>query len=362
VHKEYGQLHVFMIHSSITFIVANAIIKELNLEDKQILFLTNRSISLDTKYTTYIFPNFKLEGIISFIKNRKVLTKFDHYVENIVNGRKFVVYLPHQLSTFFYFLSTHKDCIQYNYLEEGLASFIKYDEINKSYSNTSTNSLFKVVIWFFYKLAFGNRMNFSRKTYNCNNVKYGFSFGLFDESFPDFKHRRKLTASFFVNSNAPNNTTIKHLLILGSEVEVGYVDKEDYLDLLKRFVTIFHSRFQSETLYYKLHPGQSSLLANEISQLFDLIGVENISLNSDISIEEIIITSKANFYQVLSSAGFYAALLGRKVYSFLHLIEISESLKEKLRIFPPLYFEIINLPLSMDDFERSINNDLNILN
>lgn len=345
-------IHVFINHSSITNVTTNAIIKELKLDYDEILILSMRNYYANLRYESIHFDGFKVKSIFNVFSNRKKLKCFDDNILSITRYRKYHLYIPHQLDGNFLLLSSHYNCVQFNYIEEGLASYIEYSVSKKVYKTSYRTKLHELILPLLIKMTYGKRLP-NINIYNCEDLKYGQAFGLFKESFPGFKNRKMVRPDYGYIDLCQKG--FSHLLIFGAEVENKYVKQDEYNDLFICFLKLFEDYFGNEPLHYKWHPSQSESFKSQISNIFSKSNVNVEELRLNISLELIAFHYDVNFYMLVSSSGFYAAMLGRKVYSFFRMLETSEQLNKKMAELPKLYYQIIKHPKDIDELRSFWN-------
>lgn len=344
-------LHLFIVHSDITYLVANSIIKHLKLPHDKILFLVNRRQKVDY-YNRKTLPRIKLGSTLSIIKNRKNMFSYFDQISLLVEDNLYRAYLPQSSFWKYHLVIAHQNCTSFSYIEEGLASYICYDSINNRDKKTYKSFIHKVGLKIINKITFGNKLNIDRVNFECDHAKYNNAYGLFDDCFPLFKNRKIIPA---ILSDNLSTKRINHFLIVGSEVEAGLFDLKDYLNTCIVFFNIF-SKYTEEELYIKWHPHQSPTLKRKLRHILKkYLRDKFVIFDKEITIEELSMQkSDITFYQTISSGGFYAALFGKKVISIAQLMEISKFTKERMDLLPKKYFECIHHPKNIIELEKAI--------
>lgn len=346
-------LNVFVIHSSITYLISLAIIKNRGINISDVLFLRMRNFAIELKADNHNLPEFKRKKLLNIIANKILFKRYDSFLNTITKGRKYHLYIPHHISDAFYILTSSRNCISYNYIEEGLSSYLRLDIANNRFSTVFKNKLHAIFIPFITRLTFKNRIIVNRNTFDCNHKKYGYAYGLFEYSFPDFFKRKILSPVF------PKEETndLEHVLIIGKEIEAQFIQEEVYIKMLESFFLIFEQVYGGKIIHYKWHPGQSIHIKNVVLNIFKKCKTLSIQeLNQNVSLETLSFTTNAIFYQIFSAAGFYAALFGRQVYSFSNIID-SEILRQKTKDVPEIYFQVIKHPKNLDELEVFLKDD-----
>ncbi|KZE82828.1 hypothetical protein AV926_06205 [Myroides marinus] len=122
-------LHLFYIHSHITFYSSLGTIKVLNLSSNDVVFLLGRKYKVKGNYEFVTVDVSNLSDQFSRIDYKKILSfnrnvrKADNYLSQIIKDEEFVAYVPQVSSLFFQLLITNRHCKGYNFIEEGIANY-----------------------------------------------------------------------------------------------------------------------------------------------------------------------------------------------------------------------------------------------
>jgi len=332
-------LHVFIVHSSITSLAANSIIEYLNLSSDRVIVLTGRNAKLNG-FKNIQLPNLKLLSAKNIFYNKKILKEFDQFLKKATLKKEYKVYLPQSANWKYHLVMSNPYCVEINYLEEGLSSYLAIQKINLRDQKKYSSSIKEFIATIINRVTFGKRLNDKRVNFACNDPKYKFSFGLNKNSFPDF-NGRKIIPIKFQDDLSPEFLSVRHLYIMGSEVEAGLMEEGEYLSMLTSFCLAFKKL--DTTLFLKWHPGQDNNLKGRLLNLFQTHLDKNLMiLPGTVPIEKLsYYNEKIKVYQSVSSAGFYSSIFGRKVYSISFLAKYLKKDRSGIDLLPNFYFKSI---------------------
>ncbi len=336
--------HLFFIHSHITFIISSKIIKYLNLDSNDCVFLIHRSKIEDYKVIgvkMILFPKYFYESQYfdvhkKFWHNWRKLSVLDDFINCITENKIFTFYTPQTNQNFLSLIISHQRCSSYNIIEEGSGSYLNLKQLKEVHPKVDFSYFFRL-LWI---LNFKNRIKINR---SFIEAKYKYAFGLSAASFPDLDRKIILglpTASDFVLVNVINNKTdeYKNILVFDALVEICWLDSGTLL--LSTLYLINKLKNNGETvLHVKFHPAQynNSVTVTLLTNLFKQIdGFEVLEIPSGVSLEELAFKNEnLAFYIFVSSVGIYASLYGRTVYSLFEFAEsLYPSLSKKKELLP----------------------------
>ena len=323
---------VFFVHSQITKLISFSIISNLSLNQKDIVIITYRGCNFYDGYKTYAFPfshypveSFPLQK--NFLSSRAQLKKLDYFLDKITENNDYVLYLPQVNERMFELMVSHHKCAKYNLIEEGKLSFTELDR-----RKTSTYSKKEYILL---KLNYGNRLS-KKRTYLPDTYDSVFKFS--DAAFPDYDRVKKINLY-----HQEQSLDYQNVLVLEPLVEAGIISEEQYLIGLDKVIKLLGIR-EIKTIHYKFHPDQQKDKSQKsISNFFEkYVQISFIPIQANISLEEIAINSKANFYSISSSMLYYAKVLGSHSYCFLALMPESKKLKDYFEFQPKTFKENLN--------------------
>ena len=129
-------IHIFTIHSNITYLAALATIKHENIAQKDIILICNSNYSpvLPKGYkfrfiynTTDFVTSFtdRLNKFLPFSYSKKT----NAFIKEITCNNKYIVYLD-LMSSFNKYLVFNKNCIRFNIIEEGIVNYGEFIDFN----------------------------------------------------------------------------------------------------------------------------------------------------------------------------------------------------------------------------------------
>lgn len=315
--------NLFIVHSSITWRMARAVIRYEQLAMEDCVFLLDRGYQIDEKdgrayeiseWNISVFRwQDKAKLWRTFWTNRAHLAAINQLLEEKI-GTPYRLFLPHSWSYTYLALIEHENCEAYAFIEEGT---LAYNPDLKMYDHPAS-PLRDRVLRMLITACLGARFPVFPKPLQFNHPKYAGCYGMNDNTFPTLPktNKRVVPPPFNVN---PEYLAIKHILIPGPWIELKYCTVAQYRSLKTALFQYLLDQGISE-LHVKFHPLQyhrqeSIPVFWEIAQQFS--GQLKISeLPPTASPEEIAYSSSANFYLAYSSVTIYASQFGASVYSY----------------------------------------------
>ncbi len=328
--------HLFYVHSHIVNLVAKQMIKEERIMPEDCFFLLSRNYKSDFKnaiklpYTHYPIDSFGVQ--ILFWKNWTRLEELNLWIERITGGNSFMFYVPQSGFNFFYLMVNHPKCQGYAYLEEGLCSYLTEDKLRSN----------KKYFWLrdrWYDLNFKKKAPSVKHFYDLDHRKYKGAYGISENSFPNLP-RKKVLGLPFIKSK--EKSVYKHIVVLGQYVEYGEMKQETLVEAMRYFCSwLIHKKITS--VHVKFHPVQrdkdSILPLRSLFKSF-LPDLEFVEMGPNAVLENIAISTDANFYIVSSSVGIYAGIGGNKVYCLAKkVVDLEPKFQEKIDSFPEFFKE-----------------------
>ena len=323
--------HLFFVHSHITDIVARQIIKHEKYSEDQCLFLLDRNHKSEflnqIKFPYTHFPIDSFGVSIWFWKNRIKVTKLDQWLSEITNGDFFTYYAPQSGMNYFHLIISHPKCQKYCYLEEGLCSYLKEDQLR----NNKKAFFLRDIL---YGLNFKNRAPSVKHFFDLKNNKYKAAYGISEYSFPELPNRQILSLPF---KHKKENQKYKEVIVLGQYVEYREMTIETLLEVMQYLLGWLVKRDVKE-VHVKFHPAQKREISIEsLERLFQSYST-HLKVNliaKEVVLENIAIATDANFYIISSSVGIYAAISGNKVFCLAKkVVALEPSFQKKIDSFP----------------------------
>ena len=120
--------HIFTIHSPITFFSACAVIFQEKLPHEDVIII-NDGYNVPFKIGTIVDSYQQQEkGIWRKIKNFNLVKAYDQYIKELTHGQQFIAYID-LMHAYQRLLITHPNCVKFNFIEEGTASYVVPDNL-----------------------------------------------------------------------------------------------------------------------------------------------------------------------------------------------------------------------------------------
>ncbi len=319
--------HLFLVHSNITDIVAQQIVKQYELPVEDVIFLLARNQHSNFKnkikfpYSHFPIDSFKVSFF--FWKNWRKLKNIDNWINELTAKQAFHFYTPQSGMNVFYLITSHPLCKGFSYIEEGLASYKRFKQIKNPKANSKLRDLL-------YYINFKGRSKSVKHFFDLDHPKLLDSYGLSELSFPDLK-KKQIIEKPFKNNKLNTKAEAENILILGPYIEFGEIKKEILLEALGE---LFDWMFQIkiDALNIKFHPAQDESIS--INPILDLFSSYKNKINFNILedhfiLEKYAFENKVDFYIVISSLAIYANVSGNKVYSIAERIASKQSNYQK---------------------------------
>ena len=130
--------HVFIIHSNITRMISEGIIRDLGLKIHDVIIISFRN-SIIEGYRNINLEEFRSktvhvlkQNIKTRILNLNQIFKTINTLDEALNFQEaFILYTPQVSDPYYQFIASDRNCKQINFIEEGTASYFPGDGISK---------------------------------------------------------------------------------------------------------------------------------------------------------------------------------------------------------------------------------------
>lgn len=341
--------HVFFIQSNITYIAAQSIIHHQKIDLNEVRFLVlNHFNKINFPYKVYDFEQdfvklFRPQSFFSRIFSEDSQLKlFDEKFNHFIDYDNFILYLPNVYGKNKQAFINHKNCVQVNFLEEGMMAY-SYTETYKGdfYKNLNFREKFFASISRFL-FRFRKRRQFAPKHFfdiapiskKYKSIFFGFS----SKAFEKYKIKNMVvTPMVTINTKTklPEKSTV---FILDALPENNHVNYQRFI----KSITDFLKKTNSKN-YIKFHPLQSQKTIQDITSFCKNKNIDIEILDRSIIVEDIIINSKnLEFYGYISALLFYAKLNHHKVHCLLYEFKDDQNFKEYLTKQDFNYYELLS--------------------
>ena len=294
------------------------IIEELKLNPEDCCFVLARGMkgpdglaSSDLPFV--FFPKESFTVTFSFWENWTKVKELDAWLNKQAKGKDFYFYQPQSSFNIFQVINSHPLCKGFYYVEEGRSSYLTTLQLQ------SSSKTYFLRDWF-YALNFKNRSKSLKHFFESQHPKYKGAYAISQWTFPDLPNKKQLGLPF---KEKVFEEAYQKILVLEPLLEYGMLKETAWSYGLEQFLK---NHVQAETIHYKFHPSQKkeqSIAAFEtVCKAFPEINFEQIS--AEVSLEEVAVSTQAEFYVITSSVGLYAMVCGRSVYSIARYMKESD--------------------------------------
>ncbi len=342
--------HLFYIHSYITYFVSLEVIKYKQFNPADCVFMYGRGFSpedagsvaleVNIPYEHHPKSSFLIER--QFWKSWRKLRSFDAFLGKLTSGTGFHLYTNQTGIDFIRLFMSHRNCQGFSFIEEGLYSYYSFKFINHTLCPPigKPNLNYKLLTW----LNFGGRLKQQRYFLAPD---YSAVYGIHADVFPEFRNRNIMPFPF--GSVNDVGETGKAVLILDSFMEYGVVTWGAFEKALTKAFDHFHNQNVKELLI-RFHPKQyeNSVLLQQLKELIttrqkDIAVVEIAQKESMELLAGNPSYKELRFYVFLSSAALYAALCGRKAYSFAPFLAEEDALyRQRVSEVPKIFRDMVH--------------------
>jgi hypothetical protein len=334
--------HIFHVHSPLTYYVSELVINELKIRNEDVIFISDGyKLQGPSNRRKISFKN----SLIKKFLHPNLPKQFDQFIEQEIGEFNFKAYidLPHLPQRI---LITHKNCIGFSFIEEGLASY-KYSANWEFMTRISKGITFRTIpllnlrdLVFFIRGINSKLLSlpFDPSGYSdFKNVNY---FCLSDLAFPSIttgKVNLKSSISYssiFILQELAENLNGSIIWIEESFARNNAYSAKEY-ELIILITIAKLSILPKDTIYLKLRPKQ--ILEESIAyKTLKSKDINVIIFSHDTILEPYLFFCKnISIIGVVSSLLYYATIVNHKVYS---QYELFKNIKKPKRSFDDLTF------------------------
>ena len=327
--------HIFTVHSSLTFLVAYATIKHLNLDKEDVLLISLKyTVPLDVYKVIPSFTEARNSTLVQKLRYFNVPKSFDNYLNTYLKGVKFTAYVD-LMSYFQKILVTHNQCQEFHFIEEGNSAYQTNDDLEditwheRQHAWRSSGVLdFKSIIRIFrgYNLRLLSLPYiYSAYAYMEDTKFFSFSNNAFYNTNPDKRvlvklpkedtNIKKLAGGHFLNEAT--------IWLDGSNGRYTGLEESYYYDAIKKAIPLMKEKgIIQDKVYVKLRPGIKDISTNTLVSILRSKGINVDVIPNDLILEAFFMQSNnCNVIGVLTAALEYAHVFGHKAYSIYGLFE-----------------------------------------
>ena len=338
-------MHAFIVHSGLTLQACRAVIRHLDLAEDEVVVIAGRG------FGTRLMDEFREVWDLDLMAYPKVdifkatltiwsqVRRFDDHFKQLLGGREYHFYTVHLMGYFYQLLASHPSCTGFSFIEDGLLSYRSRANVRRSIGVPQLG-------WGrFRRYLLQDRLALDWPYDVRAHAAYGFS----DHSYADWKLNRVVLEPRWpridLSGSLPKGSVVCILAPAYSSSKVRW-SPEQYFAVMSDLSHLL--RGLRVPIYLKYHPDQKPDERMLIRTIFrNTIGsVEEIG--DDVQVESLCVDGDVTVLSCGSSVGLYAALWGRRVYSYMSLFN---------RVAPAVVADWEKVRSSMTVVMRELNVD-----
>lgn len=327
-------VHLFLVKSWITHLVARAIIRRNGIDPDDVLLLAVRGFHPhDPSYRTVVrdygpgapqpFP--APHKLRAWRESRRLLREFDAWVEKEMGGRPFHYYSTNSRQRYNRVLLSHPLCRGFSFIESGSVAYRTREELLQHYRDWPAIP--------FDRFLYDGRILEERYF----GPGYEAVYGVGPLAFPGYE-RRVVLEDVFEGVFDGSADDIENVLVFDALTAHSRLGMESVVSATRR--TFDRLREQgARSVHYKFHPaqtftGEHKELEQSVAEAAGDIATQQ--LDASVILEGLAYQAPhVRFWVNCSSVGIYAAQAGCKVYSYApYIADVEEKYRRILDTFP----------------------------
>jgi hypothetical protein len=336
--------HIFLVHSPVTYLSSVAVINELKISEENaiIIFFEFKKLTQKNKYTAVSISEFYtkrglLKKTYNYFKYFNVIKRIDRLAGEVTKNEKFITYVP-ALIFAGKALVTHKNCVAFNFIEEGLMNYYKEETL---FGLTAVNSkdpwrsdLFKnptLILNEIYQILRGYNFKLQALpfSYSCyNGLPNVFFYGLSKDSFPLINKNKQVIIPFKKNifsdieQKQKFNLTDQTIWIGDGAVIQHNLSVSVYIKGIENGCIKYLQQNNIQNIFIKFHRDEPTSLRETVKDVFIKNGI-NITIIPDNIILELLLFESSNttLIGVFSSLLYYAVIMNHSAFSIYNFLK-----------------------------------------
>jgi hypothetical protein len=327
--------HIFTVHSSITFLVAYATIKHLEIDQADVLIISSAyKVPIDDYKVIPSFVEARSSSALQKLKYFNVPKSYDAYLNAHLQSQDFIAYID-LMSYYQKIIVTHSNCQEFHFMEEGNSAYQAKDDLKditwherqegwRSSGLLNFKSLVRVVRGYNLRLL---SMPYIYSAYaNMEHTKFfAFSKNAFYNVTPDKRVLVKPPENDpniqkLAGGHSLNEATI---WLDGSNAKYTGLAEFYYYEAIQKAIPLLKEKgIIKDKVYAKLRPGIKDISTNKLVTILRENGVEVSVIPNDLILEAFFMQSNnCKIIGVLTAALEYAHVFGHVSYSIYGLFE-----------------------------------------
>lgn len=337
--------HLFLVHSPVTFLSAVSVINALNLNNGNaviIFFQFEKIVSTGNTYSTIsINEVYSDKSLLKrtwyYFRYFNVIKRIDRVIELAIQDEKFTAYVP-ALVWAGKVLITNKNCVAFNFIEEGLAHYFNEETLRSLTPVNSANpwrsSILKntkLVLKEMYEVLRGynfrlQALPFSYSCYHAfKNVRY---YGFSKNSFPLANADKRVVVDFekesFSHIKQKINYDLSDAVIWigdGGVFQHG-LNSSVYLKGIEDGCIPFIQQHHYKKCFIKFHRDETPVIRATVKNLFSKNNILFEVIPDSVILELLLFkATNATLIGVYSSLLYYAAIMNHAAFSIYNFLK-----------------------------------------
>lgn len=333
--------HIFFVHSNLTYLGALSVINQLNINSKDIILSTNYSFKLPNSE----IPTINLSNLLEKNTERKSwkerlfnsrcnYLKFDDLLNNLVDQQKFAIYLPHIGHKEYRIIANHPNCLEVNFIEDGIGSYIPTLKKHKG--------LYGGQLFFEQKKQDLIRALYKRKIVHSFMPKHLYEtapikkkeapkfFGFTDKSFQHLKDIHKIKLEQVKNLQVALLKPNSDIIVLDALAEVGLVSYDTMISSVEKIAV----GLKEKQFSIKFHHFQDQKLIDEILYRFNNNNLSYDIIEYSVLLEDQFLNKahgRLTIHGFITSLLYYAKVAGHQVFSYENLLLDDDKYRQHIK-------------------------------
>lgn len=320
--------HIFTVHSPITFLCAYSVCRELNLAETDVIIISS-NYQPPFEYGQIVIPyHEEKKGLISKLREFNLPRSYDKFIDKLTDEVQFVAYID-LMHYWQRMLVTHERCKGFNFLEEGMNSYLKPDTLAEV-TFVAKDRKFRIESFKEYVIS----LYFALRSYNHRLLNlpywaYGYKFlnevnyyCFSDLCYPGVDDKYKKVVPF--RGHSENGIMLENVVIWIEDIyNKRHVPEQKWInEALYKAAAFIERKFgKSHKHLIKLRPN-GKIAESEVASI---LTQQNISYDTLEILEplELILKRSRNIVLVsaTSSLLFYGKLMGHEAYTYFWLLK-----------------------------------------
>ncbi len=303
--------YLFYVHSNITYLIAKGIIQHESINENDCRFLIARGYQTNSKIKSLALNSeFNLDQDFevgqNIFKLYKTINKLDSIVDGLTNNSPFELFIFHTDKNFNHLLISHKNCISFNYMEEGLGSYISHLEIQKR-KDKRKSLILNLLFW----ISFKGRCPRKKIHLDLNHIKFNKIYASASNCYPDINKKEIISIP-----NEGSSIKLTTLLLFQPFYETNELHETEFHKIHNELFGWFIKKGFLE-IHYKFHPWQkdSKNILTTIMKEFSP-QLRFIELGIKENVDQISINNNINLIVINSSTAIYVNNPESKIFSY----------------------------------------------